>query len=167
MRFQNAGAIFRSRLGKFSPGNNKMHFTYLIQKSSKSDKRRLNSVDECSVPCQLEHYWIPFSKVLELSEIPSSLHFLIRSKSGDMVNVGKCAGHCFSSFKSLYQDPVRSTIFQELPYCDIKNIQSLCIPIEYEDIETEIVRNEDIVQGPTIKNLVIRSCACAEVQTCN
>ena len=144
-----------------------MHLASLIQQSSKSDKRRLNPLDECRVPCQLEHYWIPFSKVLELSEIPSSLHFFIRSKSGDMVNVGKCAGNCFSSMKPLYQDPVRSTISRELPYCDIKDIKTICVPIEYDDIETEIVRDEDIVQGPTIKNLVIRSCACAEVQTCN
>ena len=51
-------------------------------------------------------------------------------------------------------------------YGDIKDIQTHCVPIDFEDIETEIIGDEEIVQGPKIKNLVIRKCACTEVQTC-
>ena len=107
MRFQFAEAIFRSRINKFSSSNNKMHFKSLIQKNSKSDNRRLDPFGQCKVPCQLEPFWIPFAKVLELSDIPRSMHFLIRSKFGDMIDVGKCAGNCNSSFKSLYENLVR------------------------------------------------------------
>ena len=166
MRFECAEAIFRSRLGKFSPNNNKMHFTSLIQKRSISDNRKLSPDAQCRVPCQLEPYWIPFAKVLELSEIPISLPFLIRSKSGNMINIGKCAGHCNSSFKPPYQHSVRPNISLKLPYGNIKDIQTHCVPIKFEDIETETIGDEEIVQGPKIKNLVIRKCACTEVQTC-
>ena len=99
MRFQSAEAIFRSRIGKFSSPNNKMEFKSVIQKNSKSDNRRLDPVDKCRVPCQLEPYCIPFAKVLELSDIPISMPYLIRSKSGDMIDVGKCAGKCNSSIQ--------------------------------------------------------------------
>ena len=168
MHFECAEAIFRSRLGKFYSNSNKIHFTSLVQKSAMSDNRKHSPDGQCRVPCQLEPYWIPFAKVLELSEIPISLPFLIRSKSGDMINVGKCAGHCNSSFKSLYPNhSVRSKVSPKLPYCDIKEIQTHCVPIEFEDIETEIIGDEEIVQGPKIKNLVIRNCACTEVQTCD
>ena len=85
VRFECVDAIFRSRLGKFSPNNNKMHFTSLVQKSAMTDNRMLSPDAQCGVPCQLETYWISFAKVLELSEIPISLPFLIRSKSGDMI----------------------------------------------------------------------------------
>ena len=167
VRFDCVDAIFRSRLGKFSP-NNKMHFTSLVQKSAMTDNRMLSQDAQCGVPCQLEPYWIPFAKVFELSETPISLPFLIRSKSGDMINVGKCAGHCKSFFKPLYpKHSVRPNVSLKLPYCDIKDIQTHCVPIEFEDIETEIIGDEEIVQGPTIKNLVIRKCACTEVQTCD
>ena len=90
-----------------------MHFKSLIQK--KSDNRRLDPVGQCKVPCQLEPFWIPFAKVLELSDIPRSMHFLIRSKFGDMIDVGKCAGHCNSSFKPLYENLVRPKISLRLP----------------------------------------------------
>ena len=113
MRFHFAEAIFRSRINKFSFPNNKMHFKSLIQK--KSDNRRLDPVGQCKVPCQLEPFWIPFAKVLELSDIPRSMHFLIRSKFGDMIDVGKCAGHCNSSFKPLYENLVRPKISLRLP----------------------------------------------------
>ena len=167
MCFQYAEAIFRSRLGKFSPNNNKIQFPSMVQKSATSHNRKLSSDAQCRVPCQLEPYWIPFAKVLELSEIPIFLPSLIRSKSGDMINVGKCAGHCNASFKPLYQHSVRPNISLKLPHGNIKGIQTHCVPIEFEDIETEIIGDEEIVQGPKIKNLVIRKCACTEVQTCD
>ena len=102
MRFQSAEAIFRSRIGKFSSPNNKMEFKSVIQKNSKSDNRRLDPVGQCRVPCQLEPYCIPFAKVLELSDIPIFMPYLIRSKSGDMIDVGKCAGNCNSSIQPVY-----------------------------------------------------------------
>ena len=167
MRLQFAEAIFRSRINKFSSPNNKMHFKSFIQKSSKSNNRRLDLGGQCKVPCQLEPFWVPFAKVLELSDIPRSMHFLIRSKFGDMIDVGKCAGNCNSSFKPLYENSVRSKISQWLPQQNIKDMQTICVPIEYDDIETEIIDDEDMAKGPTIKNLVIRSCACTEVETCD
>ena len=103
MRFQFAEAIFRSLIKP------------LIQKNSMTDNRRLDPVGQCKVPCQLEPFWIPFAKVLELSDIPRSMHFLIRSKFGDMIDVGKCAGNCNSSFKSLYENLVRPKISLRLP----------------------------------------------------
>ena len=103
MRFQFAEAIFRSLIKP------------LIQKNSMTDNRRLDPVGQCKVPCQLEPFWIPFAKVLELSDIPRSMHFLIRSKFGDMIDVGKCAGNCNSSFKSLYENLVRPKITLRLP----------------------------------------------------
>ena len=166
MRFQFAEAIFRSRINKFSFPNNEMHFKSLIQKNSMSDNRRLDPVGQCKVPCQLEPFWIPFARVLELSDIPRSMHFLIRSKSGDMIDVGKCAGNCNPFFKPLYENLVRPQISLRLPLCDIKDMQTVCVPIEYDDIETEIIGDENMTNGPTIKNLVIRSCACTEVETC-
>ena len=114
MRFQNAEAIFRSRLGKFSHGNKKLHFMSLKQKKSKSDKRRLNSVDECRVPSQLENYWIPFSKVLELSEFIFAFdqNWEIWLMLGSVLDIA-------SFLSNHYQDPVRSTISRKLPYFDI------------------------------------------------
>ena len=44
-------------------------------------------------------------------------------------------------------------------------MQTVCVPIEYDDIETEIIGDENMTKGPTIENLVIRSCACTEIET--
>ena len=43
----------------------------------------------------------------------------------------------------------------------------MCAPIGFDDIETEIFDGKNASKGPTIKNLVIRSCACTEVQFCS
>ena len=45
-------------------------------------------------------------------------------------------------------------------------MQTICVPIGFEDIKTEIIDGDKILNGPTIKNLIIRNCACAEVQSC-
>ena len=96
-----------------------------------------------------------------------SYMILIR-RDPNMINVGKCAGHCNSFFKPLYpKHSVRPNVSLKLPYCDIKDIQTHCVPIEFEDIETEIIGDEEIIQGPTIKNLVIRKCACTELHICD
>ena len=83
-----------------------------------------------------------------------------------MINVGKCAGYCHSSIKPLYRNPVRSFVSQNPPLYYIKDIQTICAPIEFEDIETEIIGNKDVAKGPTIEDFVIRSCACTEVEIC-
>ena len=48
-----------------------------------------------------------------------------------------------------------------------KNMHNRCAPIEFEDIKTVFANDNKIVDGPTIENLVIRSCACTEIQSCD
>ena len=97
--FQNVEASFRSRLTRFS--NN--HELAAVHKEA-------SSAPKCSVPCQLESFWISFDKVLEMAEIPSFLHPFLRSKSGDMIDIGKCYGSCNSSYKHLYPNLVSVSI---------------------------------------------------------
>ena len=166
--FQNVEASFRSRFSRLS--NN--HELPAVNKET-------SSAPKCSLPCQLESFWISFDKVLEMSEIPSFLHPFLRSKSGDMIDVGKCYGSCNYSYKQLYPNlvsvSIRSTwwsafrhpiLYGPLKTLNFKNMQTRCVPIGFEDIKTEIIDGDKILNGPTIENLVIRNCACAEVQSC-
>ena len=69
-------------------------------------QKALNS-PTCHGPCQRESFWISFDKVLEISEIPVYFHSFLRSKSGEMIDIGKCYGYCHPSRKELYPDLVR------------------------------------------------------------
>lgn len=146
---QRVGASgFRSRLNEFS---RKHELATDINQFDSINRIQRSFRSKCNAPCQLEPYWISFDKVLELSEIPIFLHSFLRSKSEDMIDVGLCSGHCNSSIKRLYSD---------------LNMQTKCVPIEFGEIETEIVDGDRIHNGPTIKNLVIRKCVCTEIHFC-
>ena len=105
MQFQLAGAnFFRSRIDD------------LVKRGElTSEMKQETSIihvdslfkSECNVPCQLQSFWISFDKILAMSEIPSFLHTFLKSKSGDMIDVGKCSGRCGSSIQQFYSDPVR------------------------------------------------------------
>ena len=84
-----------------------------IKQEYSINRIRTSFRSKCDSPCQLESFWIPFEKVLELSKIPIFMHSFLKSKSGGLINVGKCSGHCSSSVKRLYPDLVRQKMAQE------------------------------------------------------
>ena len=124
MHFLCVEAYFRSRLSKFSSSNEKHLTTRTMQKHTNQNSRWIKQSSKCMQPCQLEPYWVSFEKVLKMSGIPFSLHSVIRSKS-DMINVGKCVGHCNASIISLYQQPVRKC-FKSYTYFTYSISHTLC-----------------------------------------
>ena len=48
----------------------------------------------------------------------------------------------------------------------IQNMETRCIPIEFTDLKTEITVAGEKITGPTIQNLIIKKCACSEIQAC-
>ena len=131
MHFLCAEAYFRSRLSKFSSSNEKHLNTRTMHKHTIQNSRWIKQSPKCMQPCQLEPHWVSFEKVLMMTGIPFSLHSVIRSKS-DMINVGKCVGHCNASIIPLYQQPVKKrfklyTVYhiQYVTYCISYTAQSL------------------------------------------
>ena len=123
MQFKLAEAnFFRSRIDKFMKEGK-------LTSEMKQETSIIN-VDsliesECNVPCQLKSFWISFDKILEMSEIPFFWHSFLKSKSGDMIDVGKCSGSCRSSIINFYSDPVRV----EHIICGISNLM-----LKFKDI---------------------------------
>ena len=106
MHFLCVEAYFRSRLSKFSSSDEKRLNTRTMQKHTNQNNRWIKKSSKCMQPCQLEPYWMSFETILMMSGIPFSLHSVVRSKS-DMINVGKCVGHCNTLIIPFYQQPVR------------------------------------------------------------
>ena len=106
-------AIFRSRLSKFTAKDhqdsarslNMAHKTTFMERLIDGNHGKRDQMSgHCQMPCQREPFWIPFMAVLELGNIPNMLRGTIRSKAGNMIDIGKCIGYCRSSLFSLYQD---------------------------------------------------------------
>ena len=114
-------AIFRSRLNKFatkSYQDDKLSLnmgpttTHMVH-SNHGKRHQMNG--KCQVPCQRESFWIPFTAVMELGNIPTVLRGTIQSKAGNMIDIGKCIGFCRPSEFSLYQSvPVSDSIVKKL-----------------------------------------------------
>ena len=78
-----------------------------------SHSKRNQMGGKCQMPCQREPFWIPFAAVMELGNIPNILRDTIRSKAGNMIDIGKCIGFCRPSQFSLYQNvPVSKSKLQ-------------------------------------------------------
>ena len=109
-------AIFRSRLNKFTAKTyqddklslnmaHKGHSTTHMGHSIRGGHGKRNPIGgKCQMPCQRESFWIPFAAVMELGNIPNILRDTIRSKAGNMIDIGKCIGFCRPSQFSLYQN---------------------------------------------------------------
>ena len=106
-------AIFRSRLNKFTAKTyqddklslNMGHKTTHMGHSIRGSHGKRNQMGgKCQMPCQREPFWIPFAAVMELGNIPNILRDTIRSKAGNMIDIGKCIGFCRPSQFSLYQN---------------------------------------------------------------
>ena len=114
---KNSEAIFRSRLNKFTAKTyqddklslNMAHKTThmghsMIDSIRGSHGKRNQMGGKCQMPCQREPFWIPFAAVMELWNIPNILRDTVRSKAGNMIDIGKCIGFCRPSQFSLYQN---------------------------------------------------------------
>ena len=110
---KSSDAIFRSRLNKFTAKTyqndklslNMAHKTTHMGHSIRSTHGKRNHMTgKCQMPCQREPFWIPFTAVMELGNIPKMLRGTIRSKVGNMIDTGKCIGFCRPSQFSLYQN---------------------------------------------------------------
>ena len=42
-----------------------------------------------------------------------------------------------------------------------------CVAESYDDLKTKIRIGNEVIEGPTIENLVIKSCVCTTVHICN
>ena len=110
---ESSEAIFRSRLNKFTAKTyqddklslNMAHKTAHMGHSIRGNHGKRNQMGgKCQMPCQRESFWIPFAAVMELGNIPNMLRGTIRSKTGNMIDIGKCIGFCRPSQFSLYQN---------------------------------------------------------------
>ena len=108
-------AIFRTRLKKFTAKtyqDDKLSLNmadktaHIIDHMGHSirgtDEKRNQMGGKCQMPCQRESFWMPFAAVMELGNIPNMLQDTIRSKAGNMIDIGKCIGFCRPSQFKLY-----------------------------------------------------------------
>ena len=131
-------------------------------------------VEQCERPCQREPYWISFDAIMELANIPNTLRPILRPKQETnehtfMFDVGRCSGFCKLNPFPLYHD---FTVSFSLKWNKklkiwIQNMETRCIPIEFIDLKTEITIAGEKIMGPTIQNLIIKNCACSEIQACS
>ena len=49
----------------------------------------------------------------------------------------------------------------------VQDIETQCVPIEFEDLKTEILIDGKYENGPIVKNLIVKNCACSEIQICD
>jgi len=110
---ESSEALFRSRINKFSAKTyqddklslNMAHKTAHMGHSIRGTHGKRNQMGgKCQMPCQRESFWIPFAAVMELGNIPNMLRGTIRSKAGNMIDIGQCIGFCRPSQFSLYQN---------------------------------------------------------------
>lgn len=130
-------------------GNRVNSMFYVPKVNSRSSPR-----SKCSQPCQRVPYKIKLDKALLLGGASPEYLPFIKSDETDAneeIDIGQCVGNC------------RPTIAGDLVASHSK---VACMPVEYSDIQTNIVTQNTIQQGPTIEGLAIVSCACSEVTTC-
>ena len=149
---------------------------------------------KCGMPCQRKSHWISLKSVLERAHIPIDLAKMLKTKQGNMVDVGRCSGFCkapvFPFIRGFtvsylwsgpcpfdYRTGPRASMTIGTLYINYKpwlfykvyifqNMQTTCIPIKFDTLKTDIVINGKRENGPEIKNLIIKTCACTEIQIC-
>ena len=49
---------------------------------------------KCGMPCQRKSNWISLKSVLERAHIPTDLATMLKTKQGNVIDVGRCSGFC-------------------------------------------------------------------------
>ena len=53
-----------------------------------------NNGGKCGMPCQRKPHWMSLKSVMERAHIPTDLAKMLKTKQGNMIDVGRCAGFC-------------------------------------------------------------------------
>ena len=174
----NSHGFFRTRLTRqLNKLNDKQH--------DNINNRRLNSMqslniqhlnDKCNQPCQRKPYFVAFDSIMLNGHIQTLVGRSIRPKDGEyMVDIGICSGFCKKFQTALYSEiPVSSTIYQSsddrhyrIDPISNQNLETRCIPISFESLDTDILINGKYEPGPRLENLVIKDCACSTIENCS
>ena len=132
--------------------------------------------DKCNQPCQRKPYFVAFDSIMLNGHIQTLVGRSIRPKDGKyMIDIGICSGFCKKFQTALYSEiPVSSTIYQSsddrhyrIDPISNQNLETTCIPISFESLDTDILINGKYEPGPRLENLVIKDCACSTIENCS
>ena len=167
----NSHRFFRTRLSK-QPNILNEHGNISnkrLQSMKSLNYQHLNN--KCNRPCQRQPYFVAFDSIMEYAHIHKLVGRSIRPRDGQyMVDIGICSGFCKKFQTFIYTDiPVSPTNFRShyrIKLVSIQNLETRCIPISFESLNTDIQINGKNEPGPKLENLVIKDCACSTIENC-
>ena len=144
------------------------------------DLANINKINtlQCSTPCQRVPNYVKLSSLLSQYGIPKNIASSIETKEANSygeVDIGKCIGSCRHVQSQILTVTTQKLSTQKLTpenqktgyLTYFKNEKLGCVADEYEDLQTEIGLAGEVISGPKIENLVVKSCTCTSVNICN